>query len=68
MRVGGPPWKRLKSTWQEIAEIRVDGDQAIIRTKRGRQRVLNLAELNHASEIRRALAIAKAELKRTKVI
>jgi hypothetical protein len=56
--------KPFKARWDEIAEIVVTEREATIRTRTGRVRRLNLADLEHAAEIRAALQEASRRVQR----
>jgi hypothetical protein len=61
--VGGKPFSALRARWTEIADITVSGRLAEIRTRAGRVRRLNLADLEDSEAVRAALDTALTHLK-----
>jgi len=57
--VGGPPFRTFRARWSDIAGIDLGDRDAAIRTRDGRTRRLNLADLDHADAVRGALAEAR---------
>ena len=60
--VGRNRFSHFTAKWDDIAAIAVTDREAIIRTKQGRRRRLNLADLENASEVREALQAARRRL------
>jgi len=60
--VGGPPFRRLRAAWSDLASIAVNDRDAEIRTKAGRTRRIDLNDLDNAADVRRALIDARDRL------
>jgi hypothetical protein len=60
--VGGRPFGAFHAGWPELATISVTGDVAELRTRAGRVRRLDLADLEGAAAVRAALGLAQAHL------
>lgn len=63
LHVPGRPFRTLKATWPEIADITVTASSAEIRTRAGRRRRLDLRDLENGDAVRAALNEAQAYLK-----
>lgn len=57
------PFNAFEARWREIADIDVTGDAAAIRTRAGKARRLDLADLQGAAAVRAALGAAQEHLK-----
>jgi hypothetical protein len=62
MYVGGKPFRAFTAPWRDIASISVTGQVAEVRTRGGRVRRLNLADLRNAEDVRAALAEGRKRL------
>jgi hypothetical protein len=60
--VSGRPFSTFTAPWRDIAAIVIAGRSAEIRTRTGRVRRLDLADLENADDVRRALEEAQARL------
>jgi len=62
--VGGRPFKarKIRATWAELASIEVGERWAVITTRGGRVRKLDLSDLEGAEQVRHALAEAQRRL------
>ena len=60
--VGGRPFNTFRSQWNDIAAIVVTERSAEIRTRNGRVRRLNLADLENADAVRAAIEDAQAHI------
>jgi hypothetical protein len=56
------PFRGLHARWTDIAHISVTGDKAEIRTRAGRVRRLDFADLEGADTVRAALGVAQLHL------
>jgi hypothetical protein len=57
--VGGKPFRLLRAKWADVLSIDIGARYATIRTRAGRQRKLDLADLEGANHVRAALAQAR---------
>src|SRR5262245_10820466 len=62
MHVGGKPFRPFSAKWHDIASISVIGQSAEIRTRGGRVRRVDLADLRNAEDVRAAFAKASGRL------
>jgi hypothetical protein len=62
LTVGGKLFTRFSSTWQDIAAIDVTETQARILTRNGRERRIDLHDLDNEDDVRRALVAAQTRL------
>jgi hypothetical protein len=63
IHIGGRPFfKAFRASWTDVASIDVGERRAVIRTRDGRKRTLNLADLHDAGEVRAALEEARLRL------
>lgn len=60
IRIGGKFFQAFRATWADIAAIDIGERQASIRTRDGRERTLNLADLHNVEHVRAALADAQS--------
>lgn len=60
--IGGPPFRRFRAAWDQINAIDVADRWATERTRPGRERRIDLADLENADEIRRLLDAARGRL------
>ena len=60
--VGAKPFRGLKARWPDIASISITGQVAEVRTRTGRVRRVNLADLRNAEEVRAAFAEGRERL------
>jgi hypothetical protein len=60
--VGGRPFQRFRAAWDDIAAISVTQQAAEIRTRTGRVRRLDLADLQNAERVRAGLEEANRRL------
>lgn len=60
--VGGKPFRAFRATWDDVSSIDVGERYATIRTRRGAERRMDLADLQNPAPIRAALADARARL------
>lgn len=60
--IGGKPFRNLRAKWTEILSIDVGPRYATITTRAGRERKLDLADLEGANHIRAALVEAQRRL------
>jgi hypothetical protein len=54
--------RKLQAKWADVASIEIGERWAVIRTRAGRARKLDLADLDHADEVRRLLEQAQLRL------
>jgi hypothetical protein len=54
--------RKIQATWEDVASIEIGERWAAITTRAGRLRKLDLADLDHADEVRRALAQAQLRI------
>jgi hypothetical protein len=57
--IGGKPFRSWRAGWNEIAGVDIGERWAIVRTSSGRERRLDLSDLEEAPAVRRALEIAR---------
>ena len=57
--IGGKPFRAFRATWGEIAAIEVGDRWATVRTRGGRERRLDLVDLEDAAGVRRLLDVAR---------
>ena len=62
INVGGKPFRRLRARWSELASIAVNDRDVEIRTRAGRTRRIDFADLENAADVRRALISARDRL------
>lgn len=60
--VGGKPFRLLRAKWADVVSIDIGPRYATIRTRAGRERRLDLADLEGASHVRAALVEAQRRL------
>jgi hypothetical protein len=60
--VASRPFRKFTARWDEIARIQMNEREALIQTHQGRQRRLDLTDLENAPDIRAALERARARL------
>jgi hypothetical protein len=60
--IGGKPFRLFREKWADIASIDMDGRYGTIRTRAGRTRRLDLADLEGANHVRAALEKARLRL------
>jgi hypothetical protein len=60
------PRRRWTSTWQELADVTITEKQATLRTRKGSERRIDLADLFNAAEVTAALVVARERLDRHK--
>jgi hypothetical protein len=54
--------RKLQAKWEDVASIEIGERWAVITTRAGRVRKLDLPDLDHADEVRRALAQAQLRI------
>jgi hypothetical protein len=60
--IGGRPFMAFRARWDDIASIDIADRWATVRTRTGRQRRLDLADLDDADAVRRVLEVARARV------
>jgi hypothetical protein len=60
--IGGRPFMAFRAKWNEIASIDVADRWATVRTRSGRQRRLDLSDLDDAAAVRQVLEVARARV------
>ena len=60
IRIGGKFFQAFRATWSDVAAIDIGDRQASIRTRDGRERTLNLADLHGVDQVRAVLADAQS--------
>ena len=60
--VGGKPFRPFRATWDDVASIEIGPRYATIRTRTGRERRLDLGDLEDAAAVRAALTDARSRL------
>ena len=63
IRIPGKPFRSFEARWPEIASVRVTDSSAEVRTRAGRVRRLDLADLENAAEVRAAFEEAQRRVK-----
>lgn len=66
LSVSGRPFRRFRARWSEIASISLGEQSVEIRTRAGRLRRIDLADLRNAGSVRAALQDANQRLARTR--
>jgi hypothetical protein len=64
LAIGGRPFRgrKLRARWADLASIEIEQRWAVIRTRSGRERKLDLQDLEGADHVRHALAVAQERL------
>ena len=61
---GGRPFRAFRARLRDLAAFELDPSRAVIRTRSGRVRRLDLADLDNADEVRRALEQLRTQIVR----
>jgi len=60
------PFRRWRSSWQELAGVTIDDNEATLRTRAGKATRIGFADLFNAAEVRAALVVARDRLEQHK--
>ncbi|MEO8452708.1 MAG: hypothetical protein ABI647_23145 [Gemmatimonadota bacterium] len=62
LTVGGPPWRRFRVRWADLADISITPSTARLRSVTGKTRNISFEDLENAADVRAALEVAQKRL------